>query len=159
MILMMNKIKNKIKKIKKIIGNTPIIKLENKKNNNNIYAETTNFSGSIKDRPVNSIYLMEYLIMKLIKYCNYRIKLGKFCNFMCIALFKIEDQIYSYYWSFINRLNHDLLKQLCEEVIMIDEIDETGGYLLNRIKKSKRIIGWKTKIITGLINIIILIII
>ena len=31
MILMMNKIKNKIKKIKKNIGNTPIIKLENKK--------------------------------------------------------------------------------------------------------------------------------
>lgn len=141
---MMNKIKNKIKKIKKNIGNTPIIKLENKKNNNNIYAkiETTNFSGSIKDRPVNSILLNGVLNNEIDKNTviiksssgNFAISCALHCLKLRIKFIPIIDPL-------INRLNHDLLKQLCEEVIMIDEIDETGGYLLNRIKKVKELLA------------------
>lgn len=130
-------------KIRKLIGNTPMVKLDGHLDFN-LFAklEYNNFSGSIKDRAANNIIFQAILEEKINSKTtlvesssgNFGISLALHCKRLGLDFVVVVD-------PHINEVNLKLLKVLATEVIMVNEPDETGGYLLNRIKKVKEIVN------------------
>lgn len=131
----------KISQLKTLIGNTPILKIEN--NEFNLYAklEQYNFSGSVKDRAVNYIIhkgiaenkINSDTIIIESSSGNFAYSAGLHCKYLGIKFIAVIDPN-------INEVMYERLKLLCYDVIRITEIDRTGGYLLNRIDKIKELL-------------------
>ncbi len=128
-----------LNEIRHLIGNTPLKKLSVQ--NLSVYAklEYNNFSGSIKDRAAFNI-LFEAISDGLVNK-NSRIVESSSGNF-AIALMSICKKLGLKFTSVvdpnINKGYEHLLRLGCD-VQVVDEIDKTGGYLLNRIKKVQQI--------------------
>lgn len=131
-----------INEIKKLIGDTPVVKLRH--SHHKLYAklECYNFSGSIKDRAVNNI-LSEAIRTRKITRCstviesssgNFAISAAMHCKWLGIDFYSVVD-------PFINPVSLKKLKMLATKVIQVTEPDETGGYLLNRINTVKQVVG------------------
>lgn len=128
-------------KLKKLIGKTPLVRLSTKAN---IYAklENYNYTGSIKDRAVNNILynaINNGLITEGTKIIesssgNFAISAALHCRHLGLEFHCVIDPS-------INELSKRKLELLASNVIMVDEPDETGGYLLNRIRKVKEILA------------------
>ena len=135
---MLRKIKmpliKKINNIGKLIGNTKALELANEES---IFAkiEYTNFSGSIKDRAAFSIIKNSILSGEINQNTtiiestsgNFGVSLSLICIHLNIKFIAVID-------SNISIQNKKILKLLAHEVIEITELDNTGGYLLNRLK-------------------------
>lgn len=126
---------HKLDTIYPLIGNTPIKPFL--EDGNGIYAklEYFNFSGSIKDRATFSILknaidsglLDEKSTIIESTSGNFGISLALFAKTLGIKFIPVID-------SNITPINRKILKFLSENVIEVTERDETGGYLLNRMK-------------------------
>lgn len=129
--------------IRELIGNTPMVKLKNNFSGN-LYAklEYNNFSGSIKDRAANNILYNAVLNDEINQDStivesssgNFGISLSLQCNVLGLNSTIIVD-------PHINPINHKMLQLFADKIIQVQEPDQTGGYLLNRIKKVKEIIA------------------
>ncbi|TRX32537.1 pyridoxal-phosphate dependent enzyme [Flavobacterium sp. ZT3R18] len=131
----------KVIKIAKLIGNTPVLKLDDEFIDLYAKLEFKNFSGSIKDRAVNNIIHNAIFEQKIDMNTtivesssgNFAISLALHCKFLNLKFIAVVDPN-------INEISLKTLQLLATEVIMIKDIDETGGYLLNRIAKVKEVL-------------------
>jgi cysteine synthase A len=126
--------------VRKLIGNTPLVRLNHP--DYNLYAklEYTNFSGSIKDRAVNNILYHGILNDQITPKTtiiesssgNFAMSAALHCNRLGIDFIAVVDPN-------INDITLKMLELFATRVIMVDEPDSTGGYLLNRIRKVQEI--------------------
>jgi len=131
----------KISQLKTLIGKTPIIKVENQEFNLYAKLEQYNLSGSVKDRAVNYIIYKGIAENKINSDTiiiesssgNFAYSAALHCKYLGIKFIAVIDPN-------INEEMHERLKLLCHKVISITEKDNTGGYLLNRIDKIKKIL-------------------
>ncbi len=131
----------KLTQLKPLIGNTPIIELDHQDLQLFAKLECYNFSGSIKARPAYVI-LEEAIRTQQIdsetvivesSSGNFAIALATICKKLGLRFIAVIDK-------FTNPVNEKLLKVLCYDLIKITEQDETGGCLLNRIRKIKSLL-------------------
>ena len=137
------KMLEEVLKIRQLIGNTPLIQLSTDYNYN-LFAklEYNNFSGSIKDRAANNILYKAIHEGKInpgtmiveSSSGNFGISVALHCKRLGLDFTVVVDPC-------INNVNLKILKLCATNVIMVDEPDHTGGYLLNRIKKVKEILA------------------
>lgn len=130
---------SKINGIRHLIGNTPLKKLYLNGINASTKLEYNNFSGSIKDRAAfNILYegikdgiLHENSYVVESSSGNFAIALMSMCQKLGLKFTAVVDPN-------INKGYESLLKLGCD-VQMVNEMDYTGGYLLNRIERVKQI--------------------
>lgn len=119
-----------------LVGNTPMVKIEDPEINLYAKLEGYNLSGSVKDRAAN--YIIDNLLMNRVinkdttiiesSSGNFGIALATYCNrkglrFICVIDINIQKE------------NECILHHLGAEIVKIDIPDENGGYLMNRLKK------------------------
>lgn len=129
-------------KIREQIGKTPLVRLEHFPGFN-LFAklEYTNFSGSIKDRAANNILyhaikenkIREGTIVIESSSGNFGISTALQCNRLGVDFCAVVDPQ-------ISEINLKMLRLFASRVIMVDQPDETGGFLLNRIRKVKELV-------------------
>jgi 2,3-diaminopropionate biosynthesis protein SbnA len=132
----------KLIEIGKLIGNTPLLKLENEPACLYAKFESKNYSGSVKDRAVNHMLHQAILENKINERTtviesssgNYAISLALHCKYLGLKFIAVVDPN-------INAGSLKIIKLLATKIIMVTELDETGGYLLNRIRKVKEIVA------------------
>ena len=130
---------SEINKIRHLIGNTPIKKLHMHGLNAYAKLEYNNFSGSIKDRAAfNMLYegikdgsLHENSHVVESSSGNFAIALMSMCKKLGLTFTAVVDPN-------INKGYESLLRLGCD-VQMVNEVDYTGGYLLNRIDRVQQI--------------------
>jgi cysteine synthase A len=131
------------KHILKTVGNTPVIHIPLEGFEHiNLYAklEFLNPTGSVKDRAAS------YVIGKLLdnkeidrdttliesSSGNFGIALSAYCKYHGLKFICVVDPC-------ISPVNEMLMKSFGAVVVPVDEPDENGGYLLNRIRKVKQL--------------------
>ncbi|WP_235929976.1 2,3-diaminopropionate biosynthesis protein SbnA [Chengkuizengella marina] len=126
-----------------MVGNTPTLNLNVEQLENiNLFIkmESLNPTGSVKDRAakylIDKIY-NDGLINKdtiIIESTsgNFGIALSAYCKSRGLKFYCVIDPL-------ISEVNEMLIRKLSTEVIKVNERDENGAYLLNRIKKVKEI--------------------
>ncbi|MEM7102869.1 MAG: 2,3-diaminopropionate biosynthesis protein SbnA [Bacteroidota bacterium] len=133
--------KNKIKQVFPLIGNTPLVPLNFP--GVKLYAklEMFNLTGSTKDRPalmileegIKSGKINEDTVVVESSSGNFARSLAVLCRMLGIKFIAVIDRS-------TNPHHEALLRALCHKVYKVMERDETGGCLLNRIKKVKELI-------------------
>lgn len=128
-----------------LVGNTPIINLNDKELNNivlYIKMESYNPTGSVKDRAA------KYIIDKISDFGlinkdttiiesssgNFGIALSAYCKSKELKFYCVIDPL-------ISEANEMLIKKLSTQVIKVEERDKNGAYLLNRIKKVEELLS------------------
>jgi N-(2-amino-2-carboxyethyl)-L-glutamate synthase len=124
--------------IEKLIGNTPLFKLNFSPGNLYTKLEYQNCFGSIKDRP--ALYIIKNALLSglidehttIVESTsgNFGLALAGICKALGIKFIPVIDPN-------ISAQKEQLLRMLSYKVIKVTERDETGGYLLNRIKVVK----------------------
>lgn len=122
------------------IGDTPLKRLNIEGLDTYAKLEYTNFTGSIKDRAAYNILYNAISNGKINKETkivesssgNFAVALSTFCNLLNLKFTAVIDPN-------INPLYEKRIRLLADDVIKVCELDETGGYLLNRIKKVKEL--------------------
>lgn len=130
----------KLIKLAKFIGNTPLINLEGKKVNLYAKLEYNNFSGSSKDRAAYSILRDAILTGKIDKRTtivasssgNFAISIASICCLLKIKFIPVVDPN-------INSDYEALLSLLSYKMIKVSVRDETGGFLLTRINTVQQV--------------------
>jgi 2,3-diaminopropionate biosynthesis protein SbnA len=129
----------RIERIEPFIGRTPLKELNFPGIKAYAKLEYANFSGSLKDRA--AYYIMREAIKKgqvkegfvVVESSsgNFAISLMSMCLALKIRFIPVID---------VNiNAEYEKILRLCCDVVKITEPDETGGYLLNRIKKVREI--------------------
>lgn len=136
-----------LKRLERLIGNTKLHKLNSVPANLHVKLEHQNGFGSIKDRA--AFYIIKSAIeKKIIKSDtsiiestsgNFGISLANICKALQLNFIPVIDPN-------ISREKETQLKLLCSSMIKVEEVDETGGYLLNRIKTVKKYIEENTNV-------------
>ena len=131
-----------LKRLKASIGNTKLHKVNS--DYGNLYAklEYQNIFGSVKDRAAYYIIRMgieQNLISgntTIIESTsgNFGISLSNICNALNLKFIPVIDPN-------ISKEKETQLKLFCSDIIKVTERDETGGYLLNRIKTIQKYIN------------------
>ncbi|MFA0962351.1 pyridoxal-phosphate dependent enzyme [Roseivirga sp. BDSF3-8] len=126
-----------IAEIKRFIGNTPVKKLNLPESEASLYAklEYYNLTGSVKDRPAVHIMgkAVENGLINKDTYVvestsgNFGIALATVCKSIGVRFIPVLDPNTS-------PEKEKMLKLLSHRIIHVTERDETGGFLLNRIK-------------------------
>lgn len=127
------------------VGNTPLIKLELAGLSHiNLFAklEGCNPTGSVKDRA--AFYILSKTLSTgeindktlIIESSsgNFGISLASYCKKFCLKFCCIIDKN-------ISPTNEVIINNLSDQVFKISNVDENGGYLLNRIKKVKELLS------------------
>jgi 2,3-diaminopropionate biosynthesis protein SbnA len=130
--------------IRKMIGQTPVVSLLDNRFNLFAKLEYQNFSGSIKDRAVNEILYQGVLSGEINSSTtiiesssgNFAISAALHCQRLGLKFIAVVDPN-------INSINLKLLELISDEVVMVDALDDTGGFLLNRIKMVKYLLSSK----------------
>lgn len=130
----------KIKELELLIGNTPVKKLKHSGIDLFAKLEYSNFSGSIKDRA--ALFIIHQAVLNeevnenttIIESSsgNFAIALASICCELGLKFIAVIDPN-------INTMNRQLLEMLTPHVIMVQNTDVTGGYLLTRIEKVKEL--------------------
>jgi cysteine synthase A len=126
------------------IGNTPLVKIEPiNLESINLYVklEYYNPTGSVKDRAAKYIVEESLKLGKINKDTtliesssgNFGIALSSYCKKNKIKFHCVVD-------SHISPTNEMLIKALSTDMTKVNKLDENGGYLLNRIKKVKKLL-------------------
>lgn len=131
----------KLQSVEKLVGNTPIIELNNPNFNLFMKLEGYNLSGSIKDRPALHIIkngILDGTITQdttIIESSsgNFAIALATICKLLDIRFIAVID-------PHINAYNEQFLRVLCTDVVKVKDKDHTGGYLLSRIATVKNLV-------------------
>lgn len=133
---------NALKQLELLIGNTKLHKLNFTSANLYVKMEWQNAFGSIKDRA--ALYIIKKAIEENLinedtsviesTSGNFGISLANICKALKLNFIPVIDPN-------ISAEKEAQLKLLCSDIIKVKEMDETGGYLLNRIKTVKKIIA------------------
>ena len=121
------------------VGNTPLIKLQGDELNNiNLFVkmEMFNPTGSVKDRAANYIINKMLALGRIDKDTtiiestsgNFGISLSSYCKVKGLKFIGVIDPL-------ISNVNETIINHLSTRVVKVTEIDENGGYLINRIEK------------------------
>lgn len=133
----------KLNELNSLIGNTPLLRL-NFNNDISLYGklEYYNYMGSIKDRP--AFYILKKAIEEgvinkktmIIESTsgNFGLALAGICKKLNLQFIPVIDPN-------ITIEKEKILRLLCPNVIKVTEKDETGGYLLTRIKTVKEYVS------------------
>ncbi|MBO0933580.1 2,3-diaminopropionate biosynthesis protein SbnA [Fibrella aquatilis] len=132
----------KLSTIQPLIGHTPLVQLESGSLPVDLFVklEYTNYSGSIKDRPAfhmlqEAIYSGAVTSTTTIVESssgNFAIALASLCQRLGLNFIPVIDPN-------INPIYESQLTLLCRQVVKVDQVDYTGGYLLSRIEAVKSI--------------------
>lgn len=127
------------------VGNTPLVRLRLPGLGQiNLFAklEGCNPTGSVKDRA--ALYILSKTLSTgeinkgtlIIESSsgNFGISLSSYCKKLSLKFCCVIDKN-------ISPTNEVMINNLSDQVIKISEIDENGGYLLNRIKKVKELLS------------------
>ncbi|MFB7120713.1 2,3-diaminopropionate biosynthesis protein SbnA [Bacillus thuringiensis] len=126
-----------------VVGNTPIVNIKvDTLEDINFYAklEMFNPTGSVKDRAAsyvinhlleNNVINKETVIMESSS-GNFGVALSAYCKSKGLKFYCVIDKN-------ISKDNEKIIDFLSEKVFKVDELDESGGYLLNRLKKIKEL--------------------
>lgn len=123
------------------IGNTPLLKIENNKNNIYLKYEGTNSFGSSKDRAALYVLNKLYEEGKINKDTtiiesssgNMGIALAAMCK-------KFGNRFICVIDPHISPINEYLIKTMNSEIIKVTEVDENNSYLKTRLKVVKELI-------------------
>ncbi|WP_179032711.1 2,3-diaminopropionate biosynthesis protein SbnA [Paenibacillus kribbensis] len=125
----------KLKKLERQIGNTPLIQLEHEKINLYTKLEFHNLMASVKIRP--AFYIIKSALEKgeidenttIIESSsgNFAIALATICRQLGIRFIAVIDPN-------INSIYENLLQTISYRVVQVTDRDETGGFLLTRIQ-------------------------
>lgn len=131
----------KIDRLSQFIGNTSVYKLDF--GNCNLYAklEYNNFMGSIKDRPalyafkeaIERGYIDENTTIVESSSGNFAMGLAGICKCLGLKFIAVVDPKIT--WEKEKHLSY-----LAHKIIKVQEMDDTGGYLLTRINMVKKLI-------------------
>lgn len=125
---------------RKWIGKSPLVKLDFEPCNLFAKLESYNCTGSIKDwaaynimnQAIKSGSVTQKSIIVESSSGNFAIALGFLCKRLGLKFIPVIDPN-------INSNYEKLLNVLCEDVVKVELMDETGGYLLTRIKTVQEI--------------------
>ena len=130
--------RTRLAELRKAIGNTPLLHLDDEDVDLHIKLEAHNLSGSVKDRP--AIHIMtraideglvdEETVVVESSSGNFAIALATVCRGLGIEFIPVID-------INVNPANERLLRTLCSQVELVKERDETGGCLLTRLARVK----------------------
>lgn len=125
------------------IGNTPLVRIKpNGFRNVNVYAKLEHYNpmGSVKDR--SALYILGKILDSgeinkdtvIIESSsgNFGVALSAYCKEKGLKFYCVVD-------PHISPVNEYLIKTLSTKMIKVSDIDENGGYLLNRIRKVKQL--------------------
>lgn len=125
----------KIESFENLVNNTRLIKLQVKEGDLYAKLEFQNFMGSVKDR--SAYYILKNAILNnqinkdttVIESTsgNFGIALAAICKAIKVKFIAVVDPNITYE-------KEKLLKLLCYKVLKVKEKDNTGGYLLTRLK-------------------------
>ncbi|WP_298510507.1 2,3-diaminopropionate biosynthesis protein SbnA [uncultured Kordia sp.] len=124
-----------LKKLEPLIGNTPLVRLKSTKFNLYVKLESYNMTGSIKIRPAfnilksaisNDIVTSDTTVIESTS-GNFGLGLATICRKLEIPFMPVIDPN-------ITESKERLLRILASKVKKVTEMDETEGYLLNRIR-------------------------
>ena len=131
-----------LKQLESSIGNTKLHKLNYSFGNLYAKLECQNIFGSVKDRA--AFYIIKKAIEEgLIRddstviestSGNFGVSLANICNTIGLKFIPVIDPN-------ITREKEAHLQLLCKDIIKVAERDETGGYLLNRIKAVEKYVS------------------
>ncbi|SDH71578.1 cysteine synthase A [Pedobacter terrae] len=130
----------KLQSIKKLIGHTPLVKLNHLAVSLYSKLEFHNFSGSIKDRAAYNILRAgiengeinrETTIIESSS-GNMAISLAMICKELGLKFIPVIDPN-------INKMNEAILKLFTKHVYKVQQEDKTGGYLLTRLETVKNL--------------------
>jgi 2,3-diaminopropionate biosynthesis protein SbnA len=130
-----------LKELEPLIGNTPLVRLKSTKFNLYVKLESYNMTGSIKIRPAynilknaitNDIITKDTTVIESTS-GNFGLGLATICRKLAIPFMPVIDPN-------ITESKERLLRILATKVKKITEMDETEGYLLNRIRFIKKYI-------------------
>ena len=131
----------KINKLQEFIGNTPMYLLDFP--DANLYAklEFNSFMGSIKDRPavyafkkaIEDGHIDEDTIIVESSSGNFAIGLAGVCKCLGLKFIAVVD-------PYITDEKERNLNYLAHQIIKVQQMDQTGGYLLSRIHKVNEIL-------------------
>lgn len=126
---------DKLDKISDLIGNTPVKQLCNKSINLYAKLEFLNMTNSIKAR--TAFYILRSAIKRgevtqnttLVESSsgNFAVAMATICRYMGLKFISVID-------GNINKITEKLLNSIAYKVIKVIERDNTGGFLLNRLK-------------------------
>lgn len=137
-----NDLLTEISKLEKFIGHTELVKLESENLDLHCKLEFQNFMGSIKVRPAYYILrnsIESGLINKdttVIESSsgNFAVALASICKQIGIKFIPVIDPN-------INKSYEDFLNSFAFKTIKVSERDETGGYLLTRVRTIENIVS------------------
>ncbi|KKQ17811.1 MAG: Pyridoxal-5'-phosphate-dependent protein subunit beta [Berkelbacteria bacterium GW2011_GWA1_36_9] len=126
------------------LGDTPMVKIEPKGLDNiNLYAKLEGYNpmGSVKDRAaaymlkkgIESGKINKDTIVIESSSGNLGIALSAYCKEFGLKFYCVVD-------PHISLINEYIIKTLSTKMIKVTELDENGGYLLNRIKKVQKLL-------------------
>jgi N-(2-amino-2-carboxyethyl)-L-glutamate synthase len=137
----------KIQGFEQFIGNTPMYRLDLPYANLYTKLEYFNFFGSIKDRP--AYYILNNLIRNkeidaettIVESSsgNFAIALAGLCKILGLKFIPVIDPN-------ISPQKRSVLEEMSYKIITVNERDETGGYLLNRIKAVKKFVAGNSNV-------------
>ncbi|TCP67309.1 2,3-diaminopropionate biosynthesis protein SbnA [Baia soyae] len=126
----------KLQKLGHLVGNTPLVPLEHPSIHLYTKLEYHNLMNSVKAR--TAYYMLSSAIKRgeihegttLIESSsgNLAIALATFCQYLKIKFIPVIDPN-------INGVYEDLLRSISYQVVKVTDRDETGGFLLTRLKK------------------------
>jgi 2,3-diaminopropionate biosynthesis protein SbnA len=131
-----------MQKLSPLIGNSPLVKLDEANIDLSVKIEYTNLTGSIKDRAAYNM-IFEGISQDLIgadtviiesSSGNFAIALATICRELGLRFVAVIDPN-------INAMNEQRLRQLAWRVVKVDQRDVTGGFLLTRINYVKEFIS------------------
>ncbi len=126
----------RFEQLRKAIGRTPLLSLEDEHVELFIKLETHNLTGSVKDRPALHI-LSKAVEQGLVdrdtvvvesSSGNFAIALAMICRALEVEFVLVID-------ININPANEQVLRALCDRVELVTERDHTGGCLLTRLAR------------------------
>lgn len=129
---------NKLSEVRHLIGNTPIHSFISNGMKVSAKLEQFNFFNSIKDRPAYHIVscaiengdIAQHTKVVESSSGNFAISIANICKHLGLEFVPVVDKN-------INKHYLDTLNAVCSRIIMVEERDVTGGYLLGRLEKVK----------------------
>ena len=129
---------DRLEQLRKAIGQTPLLRLEDEHVELYLKLETHNLSGSIKDRPALHIVSKAIASGQIDRDTvviesssgNFAVALATICRTLDIEFVPVID-------INISPANERVLRTLCPRVELVTERDHTGGCLLTRLARVK----------------------
>jgi len=132
----------RIATLERLVGRTPVVRLEDQKLDLYAKLEYFNFMGSIKDRTAISIIkgaiergqINQETTVVEASSGNFALSVSALCHFLGLNFTAVID-------PGVNRVYAKLMRYFAREVVVVNERDENDGFLLTKLAKVREIIA------------------